>query len=134
MKLSSQKTLRDLVDWIQDHEASNIYPVLFTEDTIEGWCDNISAKRESKGKLDSDKSQDSPFVRNGDIFKLGVCLEKTYAWIGLKNNTRIVPVTWLIIILDTSPVPDEPHLEGPIFYEYPFSERYRKSAPHNLME
>ena len=35
------------------------------------------------------------------IFRIGVCLEKSYYWIVLKNNNKGIPLTWAEIIPET---------------------------------
>ena len=69
-----------------------------------------------------------------NIFKLGVCLENTYTWLGLKNNTKRLLLAWLVIIPDTFPRPDGPPLELSGFVEDFWRKRYLNSDPQNVRE
>ena len=82
MRVARRQNLRALRAWLQDQDPAGIDLALFTDDVLEGQCDNLSAERDTAGKGDSDKSQDKPFIWDGDIFALGTWLEKMYAWIG----------------------------------------------------
>ena len=55
-----------------------------------------------------------------------------YAWIGLKKNSRGVPLTWLAILKDTTPKDNGDPLEGPTFEEDPWTIKFRSSAPLNV--
>ena len=72
MNAIRRQHLRALREWIQYQESSDIDIELFTEDILYSQCDHLSAERDSGCKVDSYKSQENPFVWDGDIFKLGV--------------------------------------------------------------
>ena len=134
MRVARRQNLRALRTWLQDQDPGGIDLDLFTEDALEGQCDTLSAEREGAGKGDSDKSQDKPFVWDGDIFRLATWLENMYAWVGLKKNSRGVPLTWLAILKDTTPKSNGDPLEGPGFDEDPWTKRFRASAPRNVKD
>ena len=81
MEVIRHQNLRSLRDFIWYQKEKNIYISLSTEYILESQCDNLSTKRESGGKGDSDKSQDNPFFWDLDMFKLGMWIEKTSSWI-----------------------------------------------------
>ena len=132
MKVVRRQNLRALRAWLHDRDPRNIDLSEFTEDVLENQCDSLATEREVGGKGDSDKSQDKPFVWDGDIFKLGAWLERMYAWLGLKKNGRGVPLTWLAILRDSTPDGAGNPLEGAGFDEDPWTRKYRTSAPQNV--
>ena len=117
--------------FLQKCDRDNIDLDLFTDDALEMQCESLSTEKESS-KGDPDKSQDKPPVWDVNIYKLGPWLKRFYAWVGLKKNGKGVPLTWLLILKDTTLDADGNPIEGASFEEDPWSRRYRDSAPGNV--
>ena len=132
MQTKKKQNLRALRAFLLDCDRDNIDLTLFDDDALETQCESLSSEKESSGKADSDKSQDKPFVWDGDIFQLGPWLKKLAAWIGLKKNSKGIPLTWLLILKDTTLGGDGNPIEGPGFEEDPWSRKFRVSAPANV--
>ena len=79
------------------------------------------------------KSQDKQSFWDGHIFKIGVCIEKTYDWIGLNNISRRFLLECPIILTGTSIGADGSLMEVLYFDEDNSSNIYRKYVPHNMM-
>ena len=51
---------------------------------------------------------------------------------GLKKNASGVPLTWLLILKDTTPGGDGQPIEGPTFKEDPWLQKFWRSSPANV--
>ena len=87
--------MRVLIAFLYDQEASTINIALFAEDALERQRDTLFPDHEVRVKLDSGYSKENSLIQGVDIFKIGVWLDKNYAWIVLNNNTRGVTLIWL---------------------------------------
>ena len=113
MKVSSNQNIRYLHLCLQDRDPDNTDLVKFDDDLIETQCKALlSDKVDPDQSGSSDKSHYKPEVWEGDILKLGVWMRKSYVWLGTKKNTRGVPITWLLIILDATLDSDGNPIEG----------------------
>ena len=131
MNVSKRQNLRALRAFLQDCNKDDIDLAKFDENELEAYCVGLTTEKPS-GKGDSDKGSDKPPIWEGDIFKFPTWLERFYAWIGLKQNSRGVSLTWLLIMKDTTVDAAGNAIEGPLFDEDPWSIKFRNSAPEQV--
>ena len=112
-KVVRQKILCDLCTWIPQKDLGSIAITDFDEDTLEAQCEALSARRGMGSKQEYNKGHNKPPIWDWGIYKLGIVLNKLYAWLRLENNSKGVSLTWLAILKDTSPHLGGKPIEGP---------------------
>ena len=59
-------------------------------------------------------------------------MNRYYAWIGLKNNSKGIQLTWLFLLKDTKNDADGNPFKGPAFAEDLWSIYFRNTSPENV--